>query len=66
MQNKKIVMEKTISKILEFELYSTRRYNTQVLLNLLKTKPLSTSKQKVQFKFKMVMQPKIINFLKYL
>jgi hypothetical protein len=41
-------MEKTISKILEFELYSTSKYNTQVLLNLLKTKPLNTSKQKIQ------------------
>jgi hypothetical protein len=41
-------MEKTISTILEFELYSTSRYNTQVMLNLLKTKPLNTSKQKLQ------------------
>jgi hypothetical protein len=41
-------MEKKTSKILEFELYSTSKYNTQVILNLLKTKLLSTSKQKVQ------------------
>ncbi len=41
-------MEKTTSKIQEFELYSTSKYITQVMLNLPKTKPLSTSKQRVQ------------------
>jgi hypothetical protein len=38
-------MEKTTSKIQEFELYSTSKYNTKVMLNLTRTKPLSNSKQ---------------------
>ncbi len=37
-------MEKTTSKIQEFEFYSTSKYNTQVMLNLPKTKPLNISK----------------------